>query len=439
MAPFGAIGDPWHLLSSAPVVVKAVRRRLSRIAFTQDGWDDATFVFFARCAKKLLPPQSRSLLFAVVINGNLPGLKGAGPLVTTVSHFRNARTTILVVLSLLAFQQSCGTHTASHVPVPDGASPPVEAESAGLEAVAPEWAESKQETSKLPEELVEAPQPVLPESVLTRPEKDLRPPVLRYDTVLLARALEPPLDPGWQYRADQESKIVGFEFSNHGGNRILPRRYNIDKREFYTRDFQFRFDDRARQDIHLSVSDWAPSRDREFRLSELMNTVMHFFPRTFLPAIARADGRVIVTLPTGETVEFDDRTHEVLGGVLVESPVDLNPDKTARRFPAVSYVGKGVIVRADSRGRDPRLGTMATITTGLPAADCQGSACSQCRVPSKELWEQTGANRFRFPSDMEFDRYLLSRCGFGLPKSGGQFMIASSQAAAWIQISPAGS
>jgi hypothetical protein len=57
MAPFGAIGDPWHLLSSAPVVVKAVRRRLSRIAFTQDGWDDSTFVFFARCAKKLLPPQ----------------------------------------------------------------------------------------------------------------------------------------------------------------------------------------------------------------------------------------------------------------------------------------------------------------------------------------------------------------------------------------------
>jgi hypothetical protein len=220
---------------------------------------------------------------------------------------------------------------------------------------------------------------------------------------------------------------VGFEFSNRGGNRMLPRRYNIDKREFYARDFQFRFDDRARQDIHLSVSDWAPSRDQEFRLSELMNTVMHFFPRTFLPAIAPADGRIVVTLPTGESVAFDGRTHEVLSGAFAETPVDLNPDKKARRFPGISYVGKGVVVRADSRGTDPRLGTMATITTGSPAADCAGGACSQCRVPSKELWEQTGAIRFKFPSDMGFDRYLLSRCGFGLPKRGDEFMVLSSR------------
>jgi hypothetical protein len=167
-----------------------------------------------------------------------------------------------------------------------------------------------------------------------------------------------------------------------------------------------------------------------------MNTVMHFFPRTFVPAIARTDGRTIVTLPTGETVEFDGQTHEVLSGALAETPVDLSPDKTARRFPSISYIGKGVVVRADSRGTDPRLGTMATITTGSPAADCEGGACSQCRVPSKELWEQTGATRFRFPSDMDFDRYLLSRCGFGLPKRGDEFLVLSSQSSRGLAISP---
>lgn len=260
------------------------------------------------------------------------------------------------------------------------------------------------------------------------PEKDLRAPVIAYDTFVLARASGTTLSRGWQYRADRESRIVGFEFSNRGGNRILPPRYNIDKREFYTRDFQFRFDDRARQDIHLSVSDWAPSRDREFRLSELMNTVMHFFPRTFLPSIAGAHGRIIITLPTGETVQFDGESREVLGGALAEMPVDLNPEKRARRFPGISYVGKGVVVRADSRGTDPRLGTVATITTGSPPAGCEDAACRQCRVPARELWEQAGANRFRFPSDQEFDRYLLSRCGFGLPKSGDQFIVLSTQA-----------
>jgi hypothetical protein len=304
-------------------------------------------------------------------------------------------------------------------------------------AVAPELKESERETWNLSEDSVEAPQqPVLPESILAGPEKDLRSPVITYDTVLLARVSDTPLNPGWEYRTDRENKLVGFEFSNRGGNRILPRRYNIEKREFYTRDFQFRFEDRARQDIHLSVSDWAPSRDKEFRLSELMNTLMHFFPRKFLPAIARADGRIIVTLPTGESVEFDGQTHEVLRGALAETPVDLSPDKKARRFPGISYIGKGVVVRADARGTDPRLGTMATITTGSPAADCEGGACSQCRVPSKELWEQTGATRFRFPSDTDFDRYLLSRCGFGLPKRGDEFVVLSSQTGRGLAISP---
>ena len=62
------------------------------------------------------------------------------------------------------------------------------------------------------------------------------------------------------------------------------------------------------------ISDWVPSRDRVFRLSELMNSLMHFFPRSYLPAIANAGERNIVTLPTGEEVEFNAVTKEILGG-----------------------------------------------------------------------------------------------------------------------------
>jgi hypothetical protein len=138
-----------------------------------------------------------------------------------------------------------------------------------------------------------------------------------------------------------------------------------------------------------------------------------------VPAITSSGGRSIVTLPTGEAVEFDARTYEILGGVLAEAPVDLNPDKTARRFAGIHYVGRGLVVRADARGTDPRLGTTATISVESPAEDCQGDACkSRCRVPSRELWEQKGAVRFKYASDEEFDRYLTSRCGFGIPKIG---------------------
>jgi hypothetical protein len=266
-----------------------------------------------------------------------------------------------------------------------------------------------------------------PESVLAAPDIDVASLQLKYDTVVLGRTSGPLSLSGWQYRVNRESRIVGFEFSNRGGNRILPQRYDIGKNLLFTRDFQFRFDDRARQDIHLAITDWAPSSDRQFRLSELMNSVLHFFPRNYLPAISSLDGRYIVTLPTGEQLQFDALTHEILSGVLSEAPVDLTPNRAARKFPGVGYSGQGVVVRANARGADPRIGTTATITTGSPAADCaKGKKCDQCQVPSRELWSQNGAVRFKFPTDTDFDRYLRARCGFGLPTIEPNFVLAST-------------
>jgi hypothetical protein len=252
-----------------------------------------------------------------------------------------------------------------------------------------------------------------PESIISPPDRDAATAGLKYDTVVTQRPASVPGNVGWEYRKNRRDQIVGFEFSNRGGNRILPERHDIAKNQLFTRDFQFRFDDRARQDIHLSVTDWAPSRDKQFRLSELMNSVLLFFPRNFVPAIASSGTSSIVTLPTGEKVEFSAKTHEVLRGVFVEAPVDLQ----APRFPSVEYVGKGVTVRANSRGNDPRIGTVATITTGSPDPECaKGQGCDQCQVPARELWEQKGAVRFKFLTDAEFDRYLRARCGFGLPQ-----------------------
>jgi hypothetical protein len=268
---------------------------------------------------------------------------------------------------------------------------------------------------------------LLPESVLARPMMDVASAQLKYDTVVFGRTSDALSPSGWQYRMNRNNQIVGFEFSNRGGNRILPNRYDIDKNLLFTRDFQFRFDDRARQDIHLAVTDWPPSADRQFRLSELMNSVMLFFPRNYLPAISSSDGRYVVTLPTGEQIQFDAVTHEITGGVFSEAPVDLTPNRGARKFPGVTYSGKGVVVRVNARGADPRLGTTATITTGSPPADCpRGKKCDQCQVPSKELWSQSGAIRFKFPTDAEFDHYLRTRCGFGLPVIEPDFVILSS-------------
>jgi len=327
---------------------------------------------------------------------------------------------------LLALQQSCGTSRLAQTSAPTAPEQAAPADatvaanvdptpSAPVEQSAP--AQAAEAVPSAPPNLAKTPaKEIFPESLLTPPMKETAAANTPYDTRVYSRMFGAPLELAWEYRQNPHGLIVGFDFSNRGGNRILPERHNVDKNLFFTRDFQFRFDDRARQDIHLSVIDWAPSRDRQFRLSELMNSVIHFFPRKFVPAIVVANGRSVVTLPTGEAVEFDAKTREVLSGVLAEAPVDLNPDKTKRRFASIDYLGKGLMVRADARGTDPRLGTTATISVAEPG--CTGGACKKlCRVASKELWEQKGAVRFKFATDEDFDRYLQSRCGFGIPQA----------------------
>ncbi len=328
---------------------------------------------------------------------------------------------VFCLLTALVLQQGCNNQ-------PAGSPPP-------LSQIAQEGATVEPPKSKEPEVLAElklpptptvnAPKPLPqappkiapPESLLGRPEKNSATSMLKYDTVVASRTPDTPAHLGWQYRKNQQGQIVGFEFSNYGGNRILPPRRDIDKHHFFTRDFQFRFDERARQDIHLYVSDWVPSRDKRFRLSEIMNSILLFFPRTYLPAITREGDRIIVTLPTGEKVVFDALTHEIRDGVFSEAPVDLNPDKAARKFAGVIYRGKGVVVTAEARGSDPRLGTLAAVTSGSPPSACLHTRnCQLCRIPAKELWEQKGAVRFKFSNDEAFNRYLQQRCGFGFPE-----------------------
>lgn len=345
------------------------------------------------------------------------------PLFTCFAH----RLYPILFLTLLILHSSCGTQPLSRWRR-SGQPPPVEQAQAVPETEPAPPAAAKQEIEAAPKI---AQQPIkpdpLPESVVAPPAIDLASARLKYDTVVFGRTSHSPASSGWQYRVNRNDQIVGFEFSNRGGNRILPNRYDIGKNHLFTRDFQFRFDDRARQDIHLAVTDWAPSANRQFRLSELMNTIMHLFPRNYLPAITGLDGRYIVTLPTGEQIEFDALTREIVGGVFSEAPVDLTPNRAARKFPAVSYSGKGVVVRVNARGADPRLGTTATITTGSPTANCpKGKKCDQCQVPSRELWTQNGAIRFKFSSDADFDQYLRSRCGFGVPVIEPSVIMASS-------------
>lgn len=337
------------------------------------------------------------------------------------NKLRGAMTQLILCILIVCVSAGC---QSTPVPTPPPAGPQAGAPDTELDA--PTESAKQPATPAAPKQTRETIARLLPESRIGAPEKELASRRVEYNTVISARSLEARRKALWQYRMTRRGEVVGFEFSNHGGNPILAPRRDAVKNQFFTRDFQFRFDERARQDIYLMVSDWVPSRDRVFRLSEIMNSLMLFFPRAILPAIVNNGVQNLVTLPTGEEIVFDADTHEIRGGVLSEAPVDLNPDRQARRFPGIDYRGEGVMVRADARGTDPRIGTTATILARAPGDNCDSAAnCRQCQVPSRELWDQTGAARFRFATDDEFDRFLQARCGFALPKMAPRVTIAA--------------
>ena len=133
-------------------------------------------------------------------------------------------------LVLVAFQQSCRTGPVA--PAPQRASEAEKAQPTGKSdaQTKSESTQIDQERSKDPKLSIESKRiERLPESIVGAPGRELASLKIAYDTVLMERASQLPIPAGWQYRKDRQGQIVGFEFSNRGGNGILPPRYDSGK------------------------------------------------------------------------------------------------------------------------------------------------------------------------------------------------------------------
>lgn len=216
----------------------------------------------------------------------------------------------------------------------------------------------------------------------------------------------------WIYRNDysvaigeKDKKVKGFGFINNGGNStvIKPEENPGDGPARY---YNFLFKDRARQDMQMWVSDVSDAIVANYRES-----VFYFFPRKVLPAIdldSTNSNRWVVTLPTLETIIVDRTTKVVLSGVLQETlPLDMNADPSKRKFAAISYSGKGLVLRANMRANSPQLAKTATVT----------ALGKTCQVPGSDVFNQStsGAMTFKFATDASFNTYLLKKCKFGIP------------------------
>jgi hypothetical protein len=210
-----------------------------------------------------------------------------------------------------------------------------------------------------------------------------------------------------------EAQFEGFSLDNRGKNVIVNAQESL-------RDFEFEFDEQARQNISLMVSD-APNGT----VSHTMHSHFAFFPRKYLPfAEINSKKEVTVTLPTGEQMMFAE-SGEIIDGVFEEGPVDVSPDRFKRHYADLKYRGKGILLRANARGQMPQQGqfesTKIDMEYGIKySADVliiNGSSGQRCRRPKIDFWpsEDVSPILFKFPTDKEFDTYLKAKCNFGIP------------------------
>jgi hypothetical protein len=191
-------------------------------------------------------------------------------------------------------------------------------------------------------------------------------------------------------RRGRTGPIEGFRIKNGGPNKVTPGNGT----DF--RSWEFFHVGNARQDLSFYVRDSFDKSD-----SATTESLMMVFPRNTLPQVRTVGEKVITTLANGETVTFNKKTQEVIGGVFSE-----NAGVAKSTAPRVEYNGKGLLVRLDSQsGKDAiNSGKTATITK-------QGKTC---KVPAGDLWPKSSGGHFKFFSDNDFETYLRSKCGFGM-------------------------
>lgn len=214
-----------------------------------------------------------------------------------------------------------------------------------------------------------------------------------------------------------ETSTEGFSLENYGDNRIV----DATRHKYSQRSFNFDYLEQARQNIALQVDD-APNST----VSHTMHSIFMFFPRKTLPIVEQLTGTIDVTLPTGEKVIFQKDSKEIVDGVFTEGPVDVSGDRFKRQYADLKYQGRGVVLRVNARGQSPQLGQFENLKIDMEygikgSADVliiNGSTGQRCRRPKTDFWEPLDVSpiEFKFPTDVEFNEYLKTNCGFELPK-----------------------
>ena len=196
-----------------------------------------------------------------------------------------------------------------------------------------------------------------------------------------------------------EKKPTGFEFTMTGPNPLAgaPLATGCEPECQTLRRWQFMNKKGSLRETFLVITDDAGSGF----LSQQMESVVVLLPRLNRPYINSTAKEFQITLPTGEKVVFDKETKLLKRGVFKEGIIDLNPNRHERKFAPLTYTGRGIMIRSDKRGGDPRVDAQKSIVT---------QNGKQCEIQNKDLWNENSAD-FKFSDDLKLIQYINSKCG----------------------------
>lgn len=199
-----------------------------------------------------------------------------------------------------------------------------------------------------------------------------------------------------QNSSDENSYPNGFSFRSGKDHPLvdhLSSLYTDDPGKPY-RQIEMESANHALNETFIYLIDSAGGPD-----SHDVKSMMFLIPRRTVPRVENIGDIVRMTLPTGETVDFDKTSNAVLGGALREGPMDLNTNRHQRTPPNVQYQGSGISIRLDHRYEYPTQGAVeATVTQGT----------KKCKVPRTRLFNAEG--NLISQSDNEFLSAINSAC-----------------------------
>lgn len=203
----------------------------------------------------------------------------------------------------------------------------------------------------------------------------------------------------WRFGGDKDRNLYsrGFNINNYGPNHIISEP-PTDWLDTPTREFYFQTDDMARRDTYLWVTDYNGSG----RTSDFFESVFVFLPRIVPMTVEEIGENFIVNLTTTEKVQFFKKYRTLDSNILTEGPVDLNPNRSERKFAEINYHGTGLVIRSNARGADPRLAKTVQILK---------DDLKPCIVDGSVFWTQEDHPKFKFVQDEEAYKVIEKHCG----------------------------